>query len=74
MAKLKKYEQTLKIKTGLKETFDQVAELRNFLVIFRFIKNVIERSVDKSLRKYGLLNGKETPDAVIYVPAKIICE
>ncbi len=41
LAKLKKYEQTLKIKTGLIEAFEQVAQLRKSKTKKQSLKNFI---------------------------------
>lgn len=41
MTKLKKYEQTLKIKSDLKEAFDQVAELRKSKVKKQTLKDFL---------------------------------
>ena len=41
MNKLKKYEQTLKIKSDLKEAFDQVAELRKSKVKKQTLKDFL---------------------------------
>lgn len=41
MAKLKKYEQTLKIKSDLKEAFDQVAEIRKSKVKKQTLKDFL---------------------------------
>jgi len=41
MTKLKKYEQTLKIKSDLKEAFDQVAEMRKSKVKKQTLKDFL---------------------------------